>query len=66
MSMADIEKALIKKERIDSRAKLPTKYHEFLDVFDSERSDKLPFLKPRVDHRIKIETEPDGRQKELP
>jgi Reverse transcriptase (RNA-dependent DNA polymerase)/RNase H-like domain found in reverse transcriptase len=66
VSMADIEKALSRKERTDPRTKLPEEYHEFLDVFDRERSDELPPLRHGVDHRIEIETGPDGRPKELP
>ena len=66
VTMADIDKALSKKEHTDPRARLPKEYHEFLDVFDRKRADTLPPLRPGVDHRIEIEPGPDGRPKELP
>jgi hypothetical protein len=50
-SLADIEKALTLKKRIDPRTKLPKHYHKLLDVFDHPESDKLPPLhRPGIDH----------------
>ena len=63
--MADINKALSKKELTDSRTILPKKYWQFLDVFDRKRADKLLSLRPGVDHRIEIESGADGKLQEL-
>ncbi|KAI0991256.1 hypothetical protein K3495_g16931, partial [Podosphaera aphanis] len=44
-SMSDINKALTVKQRSDPALKLPTQYHEFLDVFDHKMADLLPPLR---------------------
>src|SRR5271156_4494328 len=55
-SMADIEKALRVKPITDPRTKLPSQYHEFLDVFDRTQADKLPPLRGKgIDHQIELE-----------
>ena len=55
-SLADINKALRTKTRIDPRTKLPRQFHEFLDVFSKEQAEKLPPLRgPGVDHEIQLE-----------
>ncbi|RKF58616.1 hypothetical protein OnM2_066063, partial [Erysiphe neolycopersici] len=41
-SMADINKALAAKQRLDPTIKLPIEYHEFLNVFDHKKADLLP------------------------
>src|ERR1700712_2552103 len=67
-SMADIEKALSKREKkaTDPRTKLPEHYHEFLDVFDYKEAEKLPPLRGRgVDHAIELETK-EGKEAEVP
>ena len=55
-SMADIEKALKVKSYSDPREKLPSHYHDFLDVFDRKQADRLPPHRgPSIDHRIELE-----------
>ncbi|OJD13325.1 hypothetical protein ACJ73_09214 [Blastomyces percursus] len=54
-SVADIQKALEVKKKVDPRAVLPEQYHEFLDVFDRKEADKLPpFRDKRVDFEIEL------------
>ena len=54
-SMADIEKALSVKKITDPRTKLPSHFHEFLDVFDRTEADKLPPLRGKgIDHGIEL------------
>ncbi|KAJ6439220.1 retrovirus polyprotein [Purpureocillium lavendulum] len=65
-SMADIEKALAPKKRTDAREKLPTHYHEYLSVFDRDEADRLPPHRPGSDHRIVLETDADGRERDAP
>jgi transposase InsO family protein len=38
----------------DVRKRVPSQYHGFLDVFSRQASDKLPDLKPGVDHTIEM------------
>jgi hypothetical protein len=40
----------------ETRAKLPLKYHEFLDVFDRSKADELPSHRP-YDHKIELKEE---------
>jgi hypothetical protein len=57
-SMADIEKALSKRDKksIDPYIRLPKHYHEFLDMFSPKEAKKLPPLHGiGVDYRIKLE-----------
>lgn len=58
-SMADIEKALAPKTKIEPKEKLPPEYHEFLDVFSQTEADKLPPHRA-YDHKIRLKegTEP--------
>ena len=54
--MADIKKALIKKLLTDSRTKLPSYFHEFLDIFDCTDAEKLPPLRSKgIDYSIKLD-----------
>lgn len=52
-SLEDIEKALAPKEKIDPKEKLPTEYHEFLDVFSQKEASKLPPHRS-YDHKIQL------------
>jgi hypothetical protein len=66
-SLADIEKALRVKEYIDPRTKLPPEYWKFLPVCDRKEADKLPPLRgPGTDHKIELEKNPDGTDKQPP
>ena len=53
--MADINKALVVKKITDPRTKLLSYFHEFLDVFDYIKVNRLPPLRGKgVDHEIKL------------
>ena len=57
-SLADINKALASKVKIDPCTKLPEHFHEFLDVFSHTDADKLPPLRGTgIDHGISLEKE---------
>ena len=65
-SMADINKALAVKSKRDPKAMLPKQYHEFMDLFDPSKADKLPPLRgDGVDHKIELEKK-DGKTPEVP
>jgi transposase InsO family protein len=54
-SLRDIDKALRPKTYSDPQEKLPTQYHDFLEVFDHKKADVLPPLRgPSKDHRIEL------------
>ena len=55
VSLRDIEQALKPKKCVDPPTVLPPQYHEFLDIFSKDDTDKLPPLRPGVDHEIKME-----------
>ncbi len=64
--MADINRALQAKHRTDPRTKLPSQYHEYLDVFDYKEAERLPPLRgPGTDHTIKLEPV-NGEQPKVP
>ena len=65
-SLADIEKALAPKRRSDARDGLPAHYHEYLSAFDRDEADRLPPHRPGSDHRIILETDANGREKDPP
>ena len=54
-SLTNIDKALSVKKITDPRTKLPSHFHEFLDVFDRTEAEKLPPLRERgIDHSIEL------------
>ena len=53
ISICDIEKALAPKSTTNPTKKLPTKYHDFLDVFSWADSDILPLHRP-YNHKIPL------------
>ena len=58
--MADIEKALTVKKVTDPRTKLPSYFHEFLDVFNRTAVDRLPPQRGKgIDHAIELLQEND-------
>ena len=65
-SLADIEKALAPKKKTDAREKLPRHYHEYLSVFDRGQADRLPPHRHGSDHKIVLERDANGREKEPP
>ena len=56
ITIADIDKALAEKTHTDFATKVPPEYHDLLDVFSTQDSDKLPPRRP-YDHKIKLEEE---------
>ena len=55
-SIADINKALQPKKRIDVKALLPKQYQEYYALFNPEEAEKLPPHRgPGVDHKIELE-----------
>ncbi|KAB2098877.1 hypothetical protein AG0111_0g12970 [Alternaria gaisen] len=55
-SIADIDKALQPKKRVDVRALLPEQYQEYYGLFDPKAAEKLPPHRgPGVDHSIELE-----------
>ena len=64
--MANINKALAVKQRTDPKTKLPSHYHEFLDVFDYKEANQLPPLRGQgTDHAIELETV-NGKEAQVP
>ena len=55
VSLRDIEQALKPKKCVDPATVLPPQYHEFLDIFSKDDTDKLSPLHPGVDHKIEME-----------
>ena len=55
VSLRDIEQALKPKKCVDPATVLPPQYHEFLDIFSKDDTDKLPPQCSGVDHEIKME-----------
>ena len=55
VSLRDIEQVLKLKKCVDSATLLPAQYYKFLDVFSKDDTNKLPPLRPGVDHKIKME-----------
>ena len=67
ISLQDIDKALAPKKTIDPRTKLPRHYQEFLPLFSTKESDKLPPLRGKgVDHSIELEKDERGVEKTIP
>jgi hypothetical protein len=65
-SLKDIEKSLAVKKRTDPRLKLPEHYHEHLSLFDMKIADRLPPHRPGIDHKIGLEMDENGKEKEIP
>jgi hypothetical protein len=66
-SMADINKALAVKRHTNPKEKMPTHYHDWLDVADRKAAERLPPVRGiGVDHAIELERDENGREKEPP
>ena len=64
--MADIKKALKKKEPVDPRDKLPAYLRDQYRTFLREEADKLaPHRGPKIDHSIEL-IEKDGKPATIP
>ena len=65
--MTDINKALAVRKKTDLRTKLSVYFHELLDVCNYEKAEVLPPTRgASIDHTIKLEKGPDGKEKEVP
>ena len=53
VSIADIDKALTKKKHTDPLTKVPQEYHDLIDVFLREDSNKLP-LRRLYNYKIEL------------
>ena len=51
---------------MDPRVKLPKHYHENLPLFDMKAADQLPPHQPGIDHKIELEMDENGKEKEVP
>ena len=54
VTLQDINIALALKKHTDLATKLPSEYHDFLDVFSRTDADVLPKHRPRYDHTIEL------------
>ena len=54
VTLRDINIALALKKHTDPATKLPSKYHNFLDVFSRKDADTLPKHRPQYDHAIEL------------
>ena len=54
VTLRDINIALVPKKHTDPATKLPSEYHNFLDVFSRSDADVLPKHRPRYDYVIKL------------
>ena len=54
VTLRDINIALAPKKHTDPATKLPSEYHDFLDVFSRSDADVLPKHRPRYDHSIEL------------
>ena len=54
ITLRDINIALAPKKHTDPATKLPSKYHDFLDVFSRKHADVLPKHRPGYDHTIEL------------
>lgn len=66
VTMADIDKALRPKVKIDPMEKLPPQYHKWSQAFSQQLADLLPPHRPGVDLQIEILRDEHGREKPLP
>jgi hypothetical protein len=53
VSIADIDKALAVKKHTDPLTKVPSEYHDLIDVFSRENLDQLP-VRRTYDHKIEL------------
>lgn len=66
VTMADIQKALTPKKKVDPKTVLPPWFFEWLDTFDATAAEKLPPLRgDGVDHGIDLE-KVDGKTPQAP
>ena len=54
VTLRDINIALAPKKHTNPATKLPTEYHEFLDVFSRTNADVLPKHRPQYNHTIEL------------
>jgi hypothetical protein len=67
VSLKDIEKALAPKKMVDVMSLLPEAHQHMAWIFDSNTAAKMPPLRgPEIDHRIDLEKDQHGKEKEPP
>jgi hypothetical protein len=62
ITLADIEKALKPKKKIDPSTLLPAHYYEFLLVFSQILADKLPPFRLGIDYKIPLLKDENGKE----
>ena len=66
-SLQDIEKALAPKKKVNVVSYLPKAHQHMAWIFDPETAARMPPLRgPEIDHRIELERDKDGKEKEPP
>ncbi|KAG9184899.1 hypothetical protein G6011_06845, partial [Alternaria panax] len=66
-SLQDIEKALAPKKKVDVMSYLPKAHQHMAWIFDPKTAAKMPPLRgPEIDHRIELEKDENGKEKEPP
>jgi hypothetical protein len=64
-SLADINKALAPKPKVDVLSLVPERWRKHLALFDPKEASKLPPHRPGIDHALELE-EKDGKKPEAP
>ena len=66
-SMADVDKALNVKPRVEPKTIVPEQYWDYLDVFDEEEANQLPPIRgPGIDHQIELSEDENGKKPTVP
>ena len=64
-SLADINKALAPKPKVDVLSLVPERWRKHLALFDPKEASRLPPHRPGIDHALELE-EKDGKKPEAP
>jgi hypothetical protein len=66
-SLKDIEKALALKKKVNVMSFLPKAHQHMAWIFDPKTAARIPPLRgPEIDHRIELEKDKEGKEKEPP
>jgi hypothetical protein len=64
--LADIQKALAPKRYTDPCTKLPRQYWKYLRLFEQDKAEELlPHWGDRIDHKIELVQEENGKDPEV-
>ncbi len=67
ISIADINRALLRKVEEITPVKIPAKYlRDFGELFSAQAAAKLPLYRPGIDHRIDLVKNANGSEPPLP